>query len=98
MNSALERKTGIALPNETNGKILYNYPIEKVTTVFGQGTTVSMMQMIQAASAIASDGTMKNLMSFQVSKIRIQVKKQTLKQKLLVNPSVQKQPRKPVTN
>ncbi len=38
---------------------LYNYPIEKVTTVFGQGTTVSMMQMIQAASAIASDGTMK---------------------------------------
>ncbi|MDA5864392.1 penicillin-binding protein [Listeria monocytogenes] len=53
------KKTGIALPNETSGKILYNYPIEKVTTVFGQGTTVSMMQMIQAASAIASDGTMK---------------------------------------
>lgn len=61
------KKTGIDLPNETNGKILYNYPIEKVTTVFGQGTTVSMMQMIQAASAIASDGTMKQ--PYVVSKV-----------------------------
>lgn len=52
------QKTGIALPNEASGKILYDWPIEKVTSVFGQGTTVTSMQMIQAASAIANDGKM----------------------------------------
>ncbi|WP_088809571.1 MULTISPECIES: penicillin-binding protein [Listeria] len=61
------QKTGIQLPNEASGKILYNYPVEKVTTVFGQGTTVSMMQMLQGASAIASDGKMKQ--PYIVSKI-----------------------------
>lgn len=52
------KKTGVALPNEAAGKILYDWPIEKVTSVFGQGTTVTSMQMIQAASAIANDGKM----------------------------------------
>ncbi|RST75400.1 penicillin-binding protein [Siminovitchia acidinfaciens] len=52
------QKTGISLPNEASGKILYDWPIEKVTSVFGQGTTVTSMQMIQAASAIANDGKM----------------------------------------
>lgn len=50
--------TGINLPNEASGKILYNWPLEKVTSVFGQGTTVTAMQMIQAANAIANDGKM----------------------------------------
>lgn len=61
------QKTGIQLPNEASGKILYHYPVEKVTTVFGQGTTVSMMQMLQGASAIASDG--KTKLPYVVSKI-----------------------------
>ncbi|MFD1705793.1 penicillin-binding protein [Siminovitchia sediminis] len=52
------KKTGIALPNEASGNILYNWPIEKVTSVMGQGTTVTSMQMIQAATAIANDGKM----------------------------------------
>ncbi|WP_339163590.1 penicillin-binding protein [Siminovitchia sp. FSL W7-1587] len=51
-------KTGIELPNEATGKILYNYPVEKVTSVFGQGTTVTSLQMVQAMSAIANDGKM----------------------------------------
>ena len=51
-------KTGIALPNEATGKILYNYQSEKVTSVYGQGTTVTAMQMIQAMTAIANDGKM----------------------------------------
>ncbi|MFD2911145.1 penicillin-binding protein [Jeotgalibacillus terrae] len=51
--------TGIDLPNEAPGKILYNYPLEKVTTIFGQGTTVTPLQMIQAETAIAGDGQMK---------------------------------------
>ncbi|MBS4172420.1 penicillin-binding protein [Bacillus sp. FJAT-49736] len=50
--------TNIGLPNEATGKILYNWPIEKYTTTFGQGTTVTAVQMIQAATAIANDGKM----------------------------------------
>lgn len=52
-------KTGVDLPNESSGKIVYNYPVEKVTNVFGQGSSYSMMQMLQAATAVASDGKMK---------------------------------------
>ncbi|WLR52243.1 penicillin-binding protein [Bacillus tianshenii] len=53
-----DRKTGIDLPKETAGRILYNYPIEKITTAFGQGTTITPIQQIQAATAIANDGKM----------------------------------------
>jgi len=50
--------TGIDLPNEVSGNILYDWPIEKVTSVFGQGTTVTALQMVQAMTAIANDGKM----------------------------------------
>ncbi|PPA72487.1 penicillin-binding protein [Jeotgalibacillus proteolyticus] len=60
-------QTGIDLPNEAAGNILYHWPIEKVTTVFGQGTTVTPLQMIQAQTAIASDGKMKT--PYVISKI-----------------------------
>jgi penicillin-binding protein 2B len=50
--------TGIDLPNETSGTILFNYPLEKITTSFGQGTTLTPIQQIQAATAIANDGKM----------------------------------------
>ncbi|MFO1445803.1 penicillin-binding protein [Bacillus sp. Bva_UNVM-123] len=53
-----DRPTGIELPNETGGKILYNWPIEKVTTGFGQGTAITPIQQVQAATAIANDGKM----------------------------------------
>ncbi|OAH53681.1 penicillin-binding protein [Domibacillus aminovorans] len=52
------QKTGIQLPNEASGSILYNFPLEQVTTSFGQGTTVTAMQMIQGATAIANNGKM----------------------------------------
>ncbi|WP_203362222.1 penicillin-binding protein [Bacillus sp. REN10] len=52
------QRTGIGLPNEATGSILYRYPIEKVTTSFGQGTTTTALQMIQAATAITNDGKM----------------------------------------
>lgn len=51
-------KTGIDLPKEASGKILDQYPINKLTTAYGQGSTVTPIQMIQAASAIANDGVM----------------------------------------
>ncbi len=50
--------TGIELPNETGGKILYNWPIEKVTTAFGQGSAITPIQQVQAATAIANGGKM----------------------------------------
>jgi penicillin-binding protein 2B len=53
-----DETTGIDLPNEANGKIAYEWPIEKVTTSFGQGTAITPIQQIQAATAIANDGKM----------------------------------------
>lgn len=53
-----EKPTGIELPNEVTGKIKYEWPIEKITTAYGQGTTVTPIQLIQAATAVANDGRM----------------------------------------
>lgn len=50
--------TGIDLPYETTGKIQYNWPIEKATTAYGQGTAITPIQQIQAATAIANNGKM----------------------------------------
>ncbi|WP_243355968.1 penicillin-binding protein [Bacillus litorisediminis] len=52
------KPTGIGLPGEAAGKILYDYEIEKITTAFGQGTTLTPIQQIQAATAIANEGKM----------------------------------------
>lgn len=52
------QKTGIDLPNEAPGIILSQYPIQRVTTAFGQGSTVTPIQLIQAMTAIANDGKM----------------------------------------
>ncbi|MFC7320351.1 penicillin-binding protein [Halobacillus campisalis] len=54
----LDEKSGIDLPGEGQGKILYDYPIEKVTTAFGQGSTTTPLQLMTAATAIANDGKM----------------------------------------
>ena len=51
-------KTGIDLPGEVAGKLLNQYPINVVTTSYGQGSTMTPIQMIQAYSAIANDGKM----------------------------------------
>ena len=52
------QKTGIDLPNEASGILLDKYPAERLTTSYGQGSTVTPMQMIQAMTAIANDGVM----------------------------------------
>lgn len=54
----LDKVTGIELPDESSGKILYKYPIEKATTAFGQGTAITPIEQIQAATAVANDGKM----------------------------------------
>lgn len=53
-----DKPTGIDLPYETSGKILFQYPIEKATTAFGQGTAITPIQQIQAATAVANNGKM----------------------------------------
>ncbi|WP_010649477.1 penicillin-binding transpeptidase domain-containing protein [Oceanobacillus massiliensis] len=51
-------KTGIDLPGEVAGQILYNWPLEKITASFGQGTTATPLQQMKAATAIANNGKM----------------------------------------
>ncbi|WP_248511423.1 penicillin-binding protein [Sporosarcina sp. NCCP-2222] len=51
-------RVGIDLPHEAAGHILDSYPSERLTTSYGQGSTVTPIQMIQAATAIANDGVM----------------------------------------
>lgn len=53
-----DKKTDIDLPNEVAGKILYNWPSEKLRAAFGQGSTTTPIQQIKAASAIANKGKM----------------------------------------
>lgn len=62
-----EEKSGIDLPGEVPGKILYNWPSEKVTTGFGQGSTMTPIQQIKAASAITNNGKM--LQPYVIKKI-----------------------------
>ncbi|WP_367576238.1 penicillin-binding protein [Bacillus sp. FJAT-27445] len=54
----LDRQTGIDLPDEATSKLRYEWPIEKITTSYGQGTAITAIQQIQAATAIANDGKM----------------------------------------
>ncbi|MGM8214377.1 penicillin-binding protein [Bacillaceae bacterium W0354] len=53
-----DRATDIDLSGELVGKILYQYPMEKLTAAFGQGSTYTPIQLMKAASAIANDGKM----------------------------------------
>ena len=52
------KKTDIDLPKETTGTILTRYPANVLTTSFGQGSTVTPIQLIQAFTAIANEGEM----------------------------------------
>ena len=50
-------KTGIELSNEYDGKININYNSELASASYGQGVTVTPVQMIQALTTITNDGT-----------------------------------------
>lgn len=81
------QKTGIDLPGEVAGEILYNWPSEKLTTAFGQGTTVTPIQLMKAATAIANDGKM--LKPYVISKVVDSTSHETIKKK---SPKVVGQP------
>jgi len=49
--------TGINLPNEQTGVVNFKYDIELANAAFGQGMSVTAIQMIQALTSLANDGT-----------------------------------------
>ena len=52
------QKTDINLPNEASGKILSDRLVEVITTGYGQGSTFTPIQLVQAMTAIANKGQM----------------------------------------
>ncbi|CDQ19846.1 penicillin-binding protein 2B [Halobacillus karajensis] len=62
-----DEKTGIDLPNEKNGRFVFDKPSEQATTSFGQGSTVTAIQLMTAATSIANDG--KIMRPYMLSKI-----------------------------
>lgn len=54
----LDQKTGIDLPNEVGGRLVYNRVSEKVTSAYGQGSTATPIQIMKAATAITNEGKM----------------------------------------
>ena len=61
------KKTGISLSRELAGDISFKYDIEAAAAGYGQGITITPVQMLQALSGIANNGTM--LKPYIVSKI-----------------------------
>ena len=54
-----DQRTGIDLPGEVNSQFDFESPMNVLITAWGQSTAVTPMQILQATSAIATDGTMK---------------------------------------
>ncbi|RSK26935.1 penicillin-binding protein [Bacillus sp. HMF5848] len=54
----LDRKTNIDVPGESEPIVNFKYELDKVSTAFGQGTAITPIQQIQAATAIANNGQM----------------------------------------
>lgn len=61
------KKTGIELSGEVNGNIKMKYKSELATAAFGQGITVTPIQLMQAYTSIVNDGIM--LKPYVVKKI-----------------------------
>lgn len=57
-NFGFGQRTGISLAGEARGSIPYEYPLEKYNTAFGQGISVTPVQMLRAFSAITNEGVM----------------------------------------
>ncbi|MFD1360245.1 penicillin-binding protein [Lentibacillus salinarum] len=74
-----DEKTGIDLPGEEAGHLVYNYPRDKISTAFGQASTMTPIQQMKAASAIANDGKM--VKPYVISKTVDATSRQTLEEK-----------------
>ncbi len=54
-----DQRTGVDLPGEVNSQYDFDSPMNVLITAWGQSTAMTPMQILQATSAIATDGTMK---------------------------------------
>lgn len=54
----LDKPTGIDLQGEETSLINFQYELDKISTAYGQGTAITPIQQIQAATAIANGGKM----------------------------------------
>jgi len=52
------KKTGIELPGELSGTLNFSVPLEVANAGFGQGITITPIQMMQALTTISNDGVM----------------------------------------
>lgn len=66
-NYGFGKATGFTMDREESGSIKFHYDIEAATATFGQGITVTPIQMIQALTSISNDGEM--LKPYIISKI-----------------------------
>lgn len=62
------KKTDLTLKNEAAGNIEFTYDVEAATAGYGQGITITPIQMIRALTIVANDGIM--LSPYVVSKIQ----------------------------
>lgn len=51
-------KTGIELPGELSGTLNFKYEVDVANAGFGQGITITPVQMVQALTMISNDGVM----------------------------------------
>lgn len=50
--------TGLTLNRELNGNVKFTYDVEAATAGYGQGITVTPIQMLQGLTAVANDGVL----------------------------------------
>ena len=79
--------TGIELPRELSGSLVFNYPVEVAAASYGQGITTTPIQHLQALSIIANDGYMvkPNIVSKIVSNGKVTYERQVQKSNRIVS-------------
>ena len=79
--------TGIDLPRELSGRLVFNYPVEVAAASYGQGVTTTPIQHLQALSIIANDGYMvkPNIVSKIVNNGKVTYERQVTKSDRIVS-------------
>ena len=80
-------QTGIQLPRELSGSLVFNYPVEVAAASYGQGITTTPIQHLQALSIIANDGYMvkPNIVSKIVNNGKVTYERQITKSERIVS-------------
>ena len=80
-------QTGIELPRELSGSLVFNYSVEVAAASYGQGITTTPIQHLQALSIIANDGYMikPNIVSKIINNGTITYERQVTKSERIVS-------------